>query len=59
MISAPSPNPFGLSLSKPVLSRPPQAAAEGAFLPQPSPAVEGKGFDRLSPNGFGVAGGAR
>jgi hypothetical protein len=45
MISAPSPNPFGLSLSK-------------AFLPQSDPPVEGKGFDKLSPNGFGVAGGA-
>jgi len=38
MIPAPSPEPFGLSLSK-------------ASLSAPGVGREGKGFDRLSPNG--------
>jgi hypothetical protein len=45
MISAHAPSPFGLSLSK-------------AFLPSLKPEVEGKGFDRLSPNGSGPGDGA-
>jgi hypothetical protein len=45
-----SPAPFALSLSKPVLSRPPQAAAEGGCPSLPAPG-ERQGFDELSPNG--------
>ncbi len=43
-------SPFGLSLSKPVLSGCRRQAAEGAF-PVFRPFKEVMGFDRLSPNG--------
>lgn len=39
--------PFALSLSKPVLSDCCEQAVEGGF--------SSVGFDRLSPNGFGVS----